>query len=211
MSLEMDVLYLHKLGLVFSNVRNMLRDRGYDVTELNACIGQTTLETAGLLYKRSRILESSLAEAGRFVVIKQSKKTYLWLLDRNYDLAKLKERMTSTDQIKAIYDLIDAEPLHTHLVVVPTKCSPQAKKEMHSCAEFFIFDELLIDLPRHVLVSEHSLVTEEQLKKYLGDSFQQQDLPILPLSDPIRKWYGWAKGSLVFINNPIMPKFKIVC
>ena len=208
----MDIQFLHKLGLVVSNIRNLLLDRGYDVTELNSVVSSDTLETAGLLYQRSKTLDCSLAEAARFQVKKLAtqQRARIWLLDRNYDVSKLKERMTSTDQIKSIYDAIASDPDTVHIVVTPTKCSPQAKKELPVNAEIFIFDELLIDLPRHVQVSRHSQVTEQDLQRYLGKSFQKGDLPLLPTSDPMARWYAWPKGSIIFIDNPVMPKFRIV-
>lgn len=212
----MDLQFLHKFGTVLSNVRNMIRDRGYNVNELNTFIGSTSLETSGNFYRKAIQEQNSFAEAARFSFPLQVdckdkvKKTYLWVLDRNFDYLKQKERMTSTDQIKAIYDSIESELESSHIIIAPTKCSPQAKKEINPRAELFIFDEMLIDLPRHVQVSKHSKVDVDDMKKYFGQSFNPKDLPLLPKTDPIAKWYAWPCDSIIFVDNPIMPKFRLV-
>lgn len=206
----------------------MIRDRGYDVSELNSLIGNSALETSGNIYTRALEMQISLAEAARFSFTLNStnssssssstsstsstrpSKAKLWLLDRNFDLLKQKERMTSTDQIKSIYDFIEAEPDCSHIILATTKCSPQAKKELNANAELFIFDEMLIDLPRHIQVSKHTEVSLESVKAFFGQSFNQNDLPLLPSTDPVAKWYAWPIGTIIFVDNPIMPKFRLV-
>lgn len=208
----MDLTFLNRLGLVFKNLTCLLKDRNYDTSEMDALVGQCGLETAGRIYVHSKRLGCSLAEATRFTVA--SKKTYkgikIWILDRNFDFLKQKERMTSTDQIKSVISEIEADDFNGHIIVCPTKCSPQAKKELPLNSEYFIFDELLIDLPRHVLVSKHTPVSLDAAKSFLGENLIPEDLPRIPRSDPIAKWYDWPQNTLLFIDNPVLPKFRIV-
>lgn len=210
----MDTTYLYRLGTVAKNLRNIIRDRGY-TCELDL-ITDDAFETAGLLYRRSMQTKLSLGTSLRTIVKHKTLDKYLciWPVDRNYDPLKLRERMTSTDQIKAINEDIAALKLRpetcSHIVVCPTKCSPQARKEILACCEVFLFDQLLIDLPRHVQVSPHKVISEALLKEFLGKSVVAKDLPRITQSDPIAKWYAWPVGTIIYVDNPVMPKFRIV-
>ena len=206
----MDINYLYKFGLVLKNLRNLLCDRGYETLELDQFIkDDEPIETFSEVYAKAKKLKISFSDALKFEFAKPGSTISIWFIDRNYDQAKLRERMTSTDQIKAVNEEIEKCSSNYNIIVCASKCSPQAKKEVSSKAQLFIFDELLIDLPRHILVSRHSIVEASEAKKYLG-SFDPKDLPRILLTDPVAKWYNWSINQIVFIDNPIMPKFKIV-
>ena len=201
----MDITFLHRFGTAVNNLKALLKDRGYR-TEDFVC-GATGLETSGLLYTRALQKKCSFAEA-----LHQSFGSLsIWALDRNYDPIKCKERMVSTDQIKHLGESIASSNSRTHLVLCPNKMSPQAKKEASLLnATFFVVDELLIDLPRHELVSAHYEISSETAKKYLGESLQPSDLPVIPLSDPMVRHYGFKEGSIIYIDGHTMPSYRIV-
>jgi DNA-directed RNA polymerase subunit H (RpoH/RPB5) len=207
----MDINYLYKFGLVLTNLRNLLRDRCYDTKDLDKFIkDDDPIETFSEVYAKAKLHKISFSDALKFEFVSTEKTLSIWFIDRNYDQAKLRERMTSTDQIKAVNEDIDKCLSDYNIIICASKCSPQAKKEVSSKAQLFIFDELLIDLPRHILVSRHSIVSEAEAKKYLGLSFEPKDLPRILITDPVAKWYNWSINQIVFIDNPVMPKFKIV-
>lgn len=208
----MDLIFLNRFGLVYKNFTSLLKDRNYDTREMEALIGQSGTETAGNIYTKSILQNCSLAEATRFTVSSSSNKKgiKIWMLDRNFDFMKQRERMTSTDQVKNVFKEIESDLFNAHIIVCPVKCSPQAKKELPMNSEYFIFDELLIDLPRHVLVSKHTPISLESAKTYLGINLRAEDLPSIPQSDPIAKWYGWPQNTILFIDNPVLPKFRLV-
>jgi len=158
----------------------------------------------GLLYKKAA--NCSLAEAAKVVYVRGTEQLTLWTLDRNYDPVRLRDRMISTDQIKSIQDQARG-PGH-HVVLSPNKLSPQAKKEL--VLELFLFDELMIELPKHELVMKHTVVSEAEVKSYLGPSLHVKDLPVLPTSDPVARWFGFKAGTLLQIENPVMPSWRIV-
>jgi DNA-directed RNA polymerase subunit H (RpoH/RPB5) len=185
----------------------MLRDRGYIVDD--DC--NDPYEFAGKMYTKASELKISLAEAARFKYKHSDGHTIaLWCLDRNYDISKSRERMVSTDQMKAVSELIEAHDADKHIVLSPNKLSPQAKKE-YIRAELFLFDDLMIDLPRHELVVKHTLVSHEEVKNVLGHSLNVHDLPRLPSNDPVARWYAFPKGSVVYVDNPSIKTFRIVC
>jgi len=203
----MDTIFLYRFGRAIINCSYMLRDRGYIINDICA----DPYELAGRLYSKAQEDKTSLAEAARGSFKHTDGHTVsLWCLDRNYDISKSRERMISTDQMKAINELIDAHDADRHVVLSPNKLSPQAKKEAIR-GDLFLFDELMVDLPRHELVVQHSIVTMEAVKNVLGQSLNVQDLPILPMSDPVARWYAFPKGSIVYVNNPSIKTFRYVC
>jgi DNA-directed RNA polymerase subunit H (RpoH/RPB5) len=205
----MDISFLHRLGTAYKNVITLIGDRGYDIS--NVVQFDDPLEWSGWLYNKAKAQKCSLGEA-----MKQSFKgkrgtLTLCCIDKNYDIAKAKERMVSMDQIKSFRDMIESHstPDHRWILLVPFKLSPQAKKETID-AQIYMFDELLINIPKHDLVVPHIVVSEENVKKILGQTLNISDLPILPTDDPVSKWYDFQAGQIVFIKNPTMPSFRIV-
>lgn len=200
---------MYRFGTAVLNCRRLLKDRGYSVPD------DTTdaFKTAGAIYVKARSNKLSLGEAVRTTYKHpDGRLVSVWCLDRNYDVSKNKERMISTDQIKALGELING-PVGPggpgHIVLSPNKLSPQAKRE-YLCAELFLFDELMIDLPRHELVVRHKPITQEEAKSILGPSLLVSDLPRLPMTDPMARWHGFQAGQVVFIDNPSLPSFRVV-
>jgi len=209
-SRHMDVAYLQKLGQVIRNAHRMLRDRGYLVTMADI---EDPMDISAKAYKKALEMKKSLGEAlcETFKPVQHSgtKALDLWVLDRNYDFAKNRDRMISTDQIKSV--LQKTNPDHLSVIVCPNKLSPLAKKEpLQQGIELFLFDELLIDLPRHELVVPHTIISEDQVRKYLGKTLCPTDLPVLLSNDPIAKWFAFSKGSIVQLDHPVMPSWRIV-
>lgn len=203
---NMDLNFLYKLGLSYKNALFMIRDRGYDVSL--PLIDMEPLEIAGHFYAIAIQEKKSLSSVMRSSFRRQNGQVTLWCLDRNYDLAKCRDKMISTDQIKSLADQLSDD--EDSIVLSPFKLSPQAKKESLN-AEIFLFDDLLIRLPEHDLVVKHTKITVEDARCVLGQSFDPTHLPILPANDPIARWYKFDKGSIIYIQNPVMPTFRIVC
>ena len=220
----MDVDFLWRFGKTLQHAYVLLKDRGYTVPEtplkpdLNPDDNRP-FELVGQLYSQSIINKKSLAENCRQTFKRPSDgcKITLLVFDRNVDLIKNKSRMISTDQVKAMQETINCigDGTHDVLVIAPNKLSPQAKKEKlvgpsGAPVDIFIFDDLLIDLPRHEMVNKHTVISLEGLQTILGSTLNPSDLPQLPTSDPISRWYAFAKGQIVHVENPVMPTFRIV-
>ena len=207
---------MYGLGLALQNASKMLTDRGYRavsglLAQPEAQPPAEPYDLSGAVYASSRAADCSLGEAVRSTFRDALGHTLmLWCFDRNYDTAKGRDRMISTDQVKALQELFFAvETSVEHLVLSPTKLSPQAKKERLD-AELFLFDELLIDIPRHELVVPHKVVSEADVKSVLGTALKTSDLPVMLRSDAMARWYNWPIGTLVFIDNPEVPSYRIV-
>jgi DNA-directed RNA polymerase subunit H (RpoH/RPB5) len=206
----MDLNFLHRLGLAYKNALYMIQDRGYEVNSI--MLEMEPLQIAGHFYSAaiskskslSHVMRASFRAAGHNLG-----DLTLWILDRNYDVLKCRDKMISTDQIKSMAEQISQDDAETAIILSPFKLSPQAKKE-YLKGEIFLFDDLLIRLPEHVLVVKHKEISLNNARDVLGQSFNPNHLPILPTSDPIARWYNFKKGSIIYIQNPIMPTFRIV-
>jgi DNA-directed RNA polymerase subunit H (RpoH/RPB5) len=207
----MDLTFLQRLGTALKNAHNMIKCRGLQMHSGIAWRPDADpLEIAGLVYQAAMATKSSLGLAARSSWrASHGRDVGLWLIDRNFDTGKNRERMTSTDQVKAIQESIREAPEASHIVLVPMKLSPQAKKEsLH--AEVFLFDDLLINLSAHEWVLPHKRVSIEQARAVLGSTLNPDDLPVLPRSDPVAKWWAFPEGSIVRIDNPTMISYRIV-
>ena len=203
----MDIAFLHRLGLAYKNALYMIRDRGYDVNSI--MLDMEPLEIAGHFYASAISKSKSLSHVMRASFRSSTSELTLWILDRNYDSVKFRDKMISTDQIKSISEQILQDDAECAIVLSPFKLSPQAKKE-YLKAEVFLFDDLLIRLPEHDLVVKHQEISLQSAQAVLGQSFDPAHLPVLPTNDPISRWYNFKKGSIIYIQNPIMPTFRVV-
>jgi hypothetical protein len=215
----MDLPFLYRFGISIKNVHALLFDRGLNY--VRGPQGDDAFEIMGHVYKRAVELQCSLAEAATLEYSTSMQTTTsatsevttrVYFFDRNYDVLKRKDRMISTDQVKYMQEQIRNECLEGRIsviVVSPNKLSPQAKKE-YLQAELFLFDDLLFNLPKHEYYIPHRQVTKEHVYSVLGSKLQLSDLPVLPKSDPVARWFGWPSETLVFVDNPCMPTFRIV-
>ena len=206
----MDLTFLQRLGKALQNAHTMLRSRGLSQTS-GLVLPDEPLAIAGLLYTKAKELKCSLGHAARSTWTSgpTGPSTGLWVIDRNFDVAKSRERMTSTDQVKALQECLSEASYDTNIVLVPMKLSPQAKKEnLH--ADVFLFDDLLIDLTKHEWSIPHVPVSLAEARMVLGAALEPSDLPVLPLADPMARWYGLCAGTIVRIDNPTIVSYRVV-
>jgi len=217
----MDHQFLYRLGVCTINLGKLLRDRQYDTSSISFFKFDDPLRTSAELYTIAKNTNCSLGEAVRQTVYASGnaagtkdanksapKMASIWCLDRNYDVLRQRDRMISTEQIKYLCDVMDLSTVN--IVMSPNKLSPQARKEFPREAELFHFDDLLIDLPRHVLCIEHKVVSLDDARSVLGATLVASDLPALLQSDPMAKWNAWPKGTILFLKNPVMNSFRVV-
>lgn len=202
----MDEQFLYTFGLVKKNTLKMMMDRNFivqkDLIDLEPC------EIAFEMYKKAKSLGISLAEAATETFVNEYANTkQVIFADRNYDFAKRRDKMISTDQIKEIMNLEIS-----CIVVLPFKMSPQAKKESQKVTniELFTFEELIIDIPRHFMYMKHTLVSEQDFMRKTGKQQRPQDLPKMLRTDAVAKWFGFQSGSILEIERPEGKIFRYI-
>lgn len=184
-----------KLSRVMVTVRKMLRNRGYNLPapefstwqELKVLFDEGK-KKSDLFFRAER---PSLGEGGEpgleYIVVLFSDDAKV----QSKDARACTERMARSSATRAI--LVADDPL---TAAVRTVLTMQPKIRI----EPFLTAELIIDITEHELVPSHVVLTDEEkklvLKRYnLNDS----QLPRMPTSDPISRYFGLSRGNVVKI------------
>lgn len=187
----MDEKFLLEFGLAKANSLHMMASRGFIVRKPM----EPMLEMSKL-YTAAKQRGCSLAEAATESFGNAARKSVTTVfLDRNFDPARRKDKMMSTDQIK--------HALEKHgrdiVLIVPFKPSAMARKEVIG-VELFTFDDLAINIPEHILYIPHTL----------DEHPDATQLPRIASSDPVVRWFGFPQDSVVRIDRPDGPTYRYV-
>lgn len=112
-----------------------------------------------------------------------------------------------------IHSLVKRDDVHT--LVVVTKLNPTHKVSsvlgiMGSNAQLFNETELTVNITKHQLVPQHSIVEDPKKRKQILERFSQDSagnihmelFPGLFTNDPVAKYYNYKPNDLVEIRNP---------
>jgi DNA-directed RNA polymerase subunit H (RpoH/RPB5) len=189
----MDESFLYTFGLVKANTLSMMRSRGYTTRD-----PMDPFEEFRAIYTKAKETNCSLAHAATetFSALHLCPMSVVFI-DRNIDPLKRKDKMISTDQIKATLQ----EYPGPKILIVPFKLSPQAKKELapHKL-QVFTFDQMVINIPKHHLYVTHSLC-EAQNGEFL---------PKISVLDPVVRWFNFPVGSVLKIDRTDCPVYRLV-
>ncbi|KAI8811801.1 RNA polymerase [Cladochytrium replicatum] len=189
-----------RLWKIYRTLHEMVYDRGYLVSEdeLNM-----TLEEFKYA-KQSRNGEGTIDRADlQFLVQKQSPDDPEQLLV----LFAPGETLRISD-MKKIYARMEDHKISRAIVVCQKAPTPQSNKVIQEMADRFTLElfqenELLVNITKHSLVPKHEVLSPEEkkvlLKKY---RLKEMQLPRIQPSDPISRYYGLKKQSVVRIIRP---------
>jgi DNA-directed RNA polymerase subunit H (RpoH/RPB5) len=187
----MDEQFLYTFGLVKANSLAMMRSRGYKCRD-----PKDPWTEIYDIYTDATTSRRSLAESATETFAAPTLcPCPVVFVDRNLDPLKRKDKMISTDQIKSVLQDFPGPKI----IIVPFKLSPQAKKEAGSIP-IFTFDQLIINIPKHTLYVPHVLTSHPE----------PEALPQILDSDPVVRWFGFPKGSVVRIERTDAPMYRIV-
>jgi DNA-directed RNA polymerase subunit H (RpoH/RPB5) len=69
--------------------------------------------------------------------------------------------------------------------------------------DYFTYDIFLIELPQHVLVPPHELISSAEINAFCEDNHTiKQNLPLILRTDPQAVWLGLKSGMCVKITRP---------
>jgi DNA-directed RNA polymerase I, II, and III subunit RPABC1 len=93
----------------------------------------------------------------------------------------------------------------TIIIVFDESITPPAKAAANAWSskmQFFHVKELYSNITQHALVPEHRLLKSEEveavLKKY---RVTKQQLPLIPVTDPVIKYWGFPVGGVVHVKR----------
>ena len=110
-------------------------------------------------------------------------------------------------QLKTYIDQMDNENVNHSILILKNSITTNGKKELEyfnisspsKYIEYFEYQDLLINITKHILVPKHSILTDSEKKDLLTKYSIKRDtqLPKLYVTDPIAKYYGCRKGNIV--------------
>jgi len=222
----MNIEFLTQCGRVKKTSVEMMRDRGYNVKDelwiLDPTSNLTDLAISLNYLKKSATNNVSLCSSLGNVYFAASisntnvndspSSIAVHFLDRNFDESRQRDKMVSTEQFKAVLREYSKQKANKCLLIVPTKLSPQARKEAsRSNLGIMHHDELKFNVARHCMVPKHIGISKEDAAIFFESrKIDSHQLPLLRESDPVAKYYGYAKGTLVKIERPGWTVYRVV-
>ena len=110
-------------------------------------------------------------------------------------------------QLKTYIDHMDNENANHSILILKNSITTFGKKALEEFnigfpskyIEYFEYQDLLINITKHILVPKHSILNDSEKKDLLTKYSIKRDtqLPKLYITDPIAKYYGCRKGNIV--------------
>jgi DNA-directed RNA polymerase I, II, and III subunit RPABC1 len=110
--------------------------------------------------------------------------------------------------IKTYCQRMQEENIHRAIIVVQAGMTPSAKQSLVDMAPKYILEqfleaELLINITEHLLVPEHIVLTTDEKKELLiRYKLKDSQLPRIQAGDPVSRYFGLKRGSVVKITRP---------
>ncbi|XP_059670987.1 DNA-directed RNA polymerase V subunit 5C-like [Cornus florida] len=182
----------HRYYLARRTVLEMLRDRGYVVSDAELTISLTEF--------RSIFTEKPDLERLRFCVShgsKPSKKVLVIFCGT--------EEIRKQDIVGILSQIANKDSLHRVLLILQNKMNPYARKvvdEYPIKVETFKITDLLVNVTKHVLEPKYEILTTEEKQKVLEKyKVEDKQLPRMLEDDAIARYYGLEKGSVVKVTS----------
>ena len=176
---------------VYKTVNNMLYNRGYERRDLSPEIYKEKSNVDLTIFTESR-KDYKISRGSIFVFFPNDEKVGVKPI-RTY-----KAEMSTKGSKNGI-------------VITKEGITPFARSEIQSMItdpkepiliEIFTESELMYDITEHELVPRHELLTKEEKEFLLKElSLKEQQLPKMMSSDPISRYFGLDKGSVVRITR----------
>ncbi|KAI1461424.1 RPB5 subunit of DNA-directed RNA polymerase [Annulohypoxylon moriforme] len=201
-----------KTWRAWRTIHEMVQDRGYELadTEVNM-----SLEMFKNIYCNidGSVLRSKLKFSARpspEMIKKMTPIATAAIPDPKPDVGTiwvefLDEDQLGADQMRRFGKFCAHENHHTGILVSHVSVSPSAKKEIAKFAqwtsiEWFLEEDLLINITHHELVPRHVVLSKAEkaalLKRY---RLKETQLPRILQKDPVAKYFGMKRGQVVKI------------
>lgn len=184
-----------RLYRVHRTVCEMLQDRGYLLNE------ETSSMT--LLAFSERVDNSDDIRKGLAIVAPHSKNA-----QEVIRVIFPSEEKVGVKSIKDARAFMQDRQIQRGIVVIQQGLSPFAKTAIAATddgiiMEHFTETELLVNITKHELVPKHTIMSKEDQAKLLKRyKLKNHQLPRIQVNDPIARYYGMTKGTVVKIVRP---------
>ncbi|EOA28756.1 hypothetical protein CARUB_v10024988mg [Capsella rubella] len=181
----------HKYYLARRTTMEMLRDRGYDVSD----------EDINLSLQQFRTLYGEIPDINRLRISAEHR------LDSTKKIAVMfcGTGMVKVNEMRGIAaDVLNRESISGLILVLQGHITNQALKAVDLFTfkvELFEITELLVNVTKHVLRPKHQVLNDQEkeslLKKF---SIEEKQLPRLSTKDPIARYYGLETGKVMKVT-----------
>lgn len=117
------------------------------------------------------------------------------------------ENKMSVGALRSVRSVLDElERLDAIVVVQQTGITPYALKEQaqEHRIESFMAHELMFNVTRHEVVPPHRALDRAEARAMLEHfRIKRSQLPLLPTTDPVARYYGWRPGTVVRIDRKL--------
>lgn len=196
--------YLARLPRIVAHVSLMLQDRGFAPLPVKHTEDFVQLALDNQM-SIGEVLSSRVKHTSGSVL-------FVCFLDPIFDIAKGREVMTSSFQLHGALQTLKED--ETALIISFAKLSPDASREaakLKRKATVLTSNSLAFPLSKHVMIPKHiALTSEETVAWETQHKLSRFKLPVLRMTDPVRVWFGWPKGTLVRIERPSGMSWRVV-
>ncbi|CAE6076507.1 unnamed protein product [Arabidopsis arenosa] len=181
----------HRYYLARQNALQMLRDRGYQVSD----------EDINLSLHDFRAVYGERPDVDRLRISAQHRSDS----SKKVKVVFFGTGMVKVNAIRSIAaDVLSQETITGLILVLQSHVTKQALKAIELFSfkvEIFQITDLLVNITKHSLKPQHQVLNDEEkttlLKKF---SIEEKQLPRISKKDAIVRYYGLEKGQVVKVN-----------
>ena len=198
--------YVSRLPHCLQVLDALLKTRGF-AGHPKATVSITDLLTEAL--SKSTSLGSLLS----VIVEKEGTSLGIAWVDPVFDTAKGREVMTSGYQLKNAVDKFKDKATCT-LIICYAKLSPDAQRlaqTLGRSVQLLTCTSLAVSIKDHVVIPKHTALSEEQAAEFERlRNVKRAQLPMLRIDDAVVAWNNWPRGTIVKIDRPQGPFWRVV-
>jgi len=180
---------------VWKTLLSLLRNRGYAINEEDIGLNKDAFD-------RRFIRNGGVAKDLLGIKVAKANEPEQKLMVKWTDGAKV-----GVHPIRGFYEELKDQDVQRGILVVETSVSPFAKQAMLSfrpnhIMESFSYAELKFDITTHKMVPHHKILSKKEKASLLEKlGVRETQLPRMQTSDPVARYYGLERGTVVEITR----------
>ncbi|EEA26416.1 DNA-directed RNA polymerases II 24 kDa polypeptide (RNA polymerase II subunit 5) [Talaromyces marneffei ATCC 18224] len=202
-----------RLWRTWRTVHEMLRDRGYEISEEELKIDLQDFtnkfsDSNGFPSRERMTIAAIPSEAmkAKYTPLKKRPTDPDPVPDCGQIFVQFCEDTTGVGakQVRQFNHLVDEGNYHSGIFITRTAISPSAVRLLNSAighiCEHFQESDLLVNITHHELVPKHVLLSAEEKARLLERyRLKESQLPRIQVSDPVARYLGLRRGQVVKI------------
>lgn len=189
---DREVSRLHRVN---RTIKELVRDRGYEVTEDEIKISLNDF--------RMQKLSSGIVDRSVLNFVAQKPDT-----DERIYVFYTDEKSVGIKTMRKFIGVLDERKIESGILIYASAMTPSANKVIVSMAQQFTLEafqeaELLVNITHHIMVPKHEVMKPAEKAALLARyRLHDTQLPRIQLNDPIARYYGLKRGQVVRIIRP---------